>query len=275
MTYSHIRVERSGRVGRIVFDRPKILNALGPEMIAQCRDALRVFRESGDVDVAVLTGAGRAFSAGADLAWLAGALEPDERGGDQRHARMEEILHDGHALVRELRDYPGVVVSLVNGPAVGGGVGLALSADIVLAAHSAYFSLPFVPKLGLIPDLGGLTFIQRRIGTARAMGYALLGDMLDAKTAAAQGLIWNAVADETFAKTSDELIARLLALPPSAVAMLKRLASDAEVLPLDGFLDRERQAQSDLFAGPAAAEGVRAVIEKRPADFRPMQPKGK
>ncbi len=271
MTYSHIRVKRSGRAGRIVFDRPKILNALGPEMIAQCRDALRVFRESGDVDVVVLTGAGRAFSAGADLAWLAGALELGEQGGNQRYARMNGLLLDGHALVRELREYSGVVVSLVNGPAVGGGVGLALSADIVLAAHSAYFGLPFVPKLGLIPDLGGLAFIQRRIGAARAMGYALLGDTLDAKTAAAQGLIWNAAADDAFAKTSDELIARLLALPPPAVAMLKRLSAHAESTPISGYLDAEREAQASLFCGPDAVEGVNAILGKRAPDFHGMR----
>ena len=268
MTYSHILLERDGRLGRIVLNRPQILNGIDATMLAQCRAALAALQEGGGTDVVVLTGAGRAFCAGADLNFLEQALARSSGDADRRYREMNEILLEGHALIRELRAFPGLVVSLVNGPVVGGGVGLALAADMVLAASSAYFSLPFVPRLGLVPDLGGIAFMQNRIGVARAMGCALLGDRLDAETAAAWGLVWRCVPDGDLAAAGRALTERLLALPVSAVMELKRLSAQALETPLDAYLDAERGAQSRLFTTPEATEGVMAFLAKRQPDFR-------
>ena len=270
MTYSNILVERDDGVGRIVLNRPEILNPLCTETFAQYREALQAFRESGDVRVVVLTGAGRAFCAGADMKWLDGALHRDTLDRDARRRDMDDVLIEGHALIRELRAFPGPVVSVVNGPAVGGGVGLALAADMVLAAKSAYFSLPFVPNLGLVPDLGGFAFMQKRIGSARAMGCALLGDRLDAETAANWGLIWQCVADHRLADVATTLVKRLTLLPVSAVAALKQMSAHAQEETLPAFLDHERALQAHLFSGDHAFEKISAVIEKlRPAPRRP------
>jgi len=268
MTCSYIVVEQKDGIGRITLNRPDILNPLCTDMLAQCREALAGLRENGAA-VIVLTGAGRAFCAGADLKFLERMLQESEAGEDRRYEEMNGTLLEGHALIRDLRAFPGPVVSLVNGPAVGGGVGLALAADIVLAAKSAYFSLPFVPKLGLVPDLGGFAFIQNRIGVARAMGCALLGDPLDAETAADWGLIWRCVKDRHLEEAAAELAGRLSSLPKSAVVALKQMSAQALTDSLPAFLDCERMLQASLFAGSDAAEGLRAVIEKRRPDFRP------
>ncbi|MBX3447083.1 MAG: enoyl-CoA hydratase/isomerase family protein [Parvibaculaceae bacterium] len=263
MKVPYVLAERDGPIGRIVLNRPDILNPLCPDTFAQCRAALHSFREAGAIRVVVLTGAGRAFCAGADLTFLSEMLEREPFGEGSRYEAMNDILREGHALVRELKAFPGPVVSLLNGPAVGGGAGLALSADIVLAANSAYFALPFVPKLGLIPDLGGFASMQKRMGTARAMAFALLGDRLDAAIAAELGLIWRSVPDERFAEAGADLLARLSALPRGAVAAIKEMSAQAQENPLSETLDLERELQSRLFASPDAFEGISAFLEKR------------
>lgn len=260
-----VHIEREGSIGRIVFDRPEVLNPICLETISQCRTALASFRDSGDIRVVVLTGAGRAFSAGADLKMLGDMmLQHDVEG---RRSAMNEVMKGGHGLIRELRAFPGTVVSLVNGPVVGGGVGIALAADIVLAAKSAYFSFPFVPKLGLVPDLGGLSFMQKRVGAARAMACALLGEPVRADTAAEWGLIWRSVADDRYAEAAADLLERLAALPVTAVAALREMSARVSGQPFDDWLDKEREWQARLFAAPEAAEGLAAFLERRAPEF--------
>ena len=164
----HIRVESDGRVGRIVLNREQMLNPLGPRSITECREALERFEGDG-VFVVELTGAGRAFCAGADLRWVEQQLNQGKGSPGQRYDNMYQGLGDAQALIRAMQSYPGLIVAVVNGPAVGGGVGLALAADITIAGRSAYFGLPFVPNLGLAPDLGAISFLQDRIGSARTL----------------------------------------------------------------------------------------------------------
>lgn len=245
---TRVRTSQEGQVGWIILDQPDALNPLCEEMIAACRQALRQF-ESDGLAVVVLTGTGRAFCAGADLNWLESVLSESVTDSTIAHAKMTAILDAGHTFIQELKAYPGVVVSLVNGPAVGGGVGLALAADIVVASKSAFFSLPFVPKLGLVPDLGALAFFQRRIGSAKTVALSLLGEKLTAEDAVEAGLIWSWVQDEQLQAFATDLGERLAALPRSAVIELKRLLACAESQPLDAFLAEERVAQAELFAG--------------------------
>lgn len=264
MTEEPVLSDVNGCIGRIVLNRPGMLNPLSGEVFALCRKALSEFRESGDVRVVVLTGAGRAFCAGADMHLLTDLLRQHP---EARRAAMDGIMREGHALLRDLRAFPGPVVSLVNGPAVGGGVGLALTADIVLATNSAYFCLPFVPKLGLVPDLGGFAYLQMRIGTARAVAAALTGEVIDACTAAEWGLIWKSVADDSFADAAAGLLDRLAALPVAAATALRDMSVHMSGRRFDDWLDREREVQARLFALPDAGEGVSAFFEKRLPDF--------
>jgi len=160
------------------------------------------------------------------------------------------------------------VVCAVNGVAAGGGVGLALAADVVVAARSAYFYLPFVPALGAVPDMGASWALPRAVGRARALGLALLGDKLDAPRAADWGLVWACVDDGALMEEAWTLATRLAAMPAHAVAEARALfaASERNNLAQQLALERERQAQ--LIDGEAFAEGMRAFIERRPPVFR-------
>jgi 2-(1,2-epoxy-1,2-dihydrophenyl)acetyl-CoA isomerase len=260
-TFTHIRVENDGPAGRIMLNQGQMLNPLGPQSIAECRQALERFERDG-VFVVELTGAGRAFCAGADLRWLEEFLERGKDSPEQRYDSMYEGLGDAQALVRALQSYPGVIVAVVNGPAVGGGVGLALAADITIAARSAYFGLPFVPSLGLAPDLGAISFLQDRIGSARTMAVSLLGGRLSAEEADQSGLIWACCEDSALATKAQEIILQLNRLPKTAVLAVKELVRKSRGLQLDEYLQLERRAQAQLFSEPEALAAITGLLAK-------------
>ena len=162
----------------------------------------------------VLTGAGRAFCSGADLA---GGLSSDDGSGQSPGNRAAEAMHAvTNRMVIDLRALPMPVVCAINGVAAGGGLGLALVGDVVLAARSAYFYLPFMAKLGIVPDVGSTWFYQRLLGTGRATALTLLGDRLGAEKAAAWGLIWDCVDDDQLMPQALAIARRLTALPAHA-----------------------------------------------------------
>ncbi|MCC6196927.1 MAG: enoyl-CoA hydratase/isomerase family protein, partial [Burkholderiales bacterium] len=182
MNYESIRYECADAIARITLNRPDRLNSFIASMHEELRDALR--RVAGDgARVLLLTGAGRGFCAGQDLSDR--AVQP----GDAPVDLGESIERNYRPLVLGLRDLPMPVVCAVNGVAAGAGANIALACDLVIAAKSASFIQAFC-KIGLVPDSGGTYFLPRLVGTARAMGLALLGDKLTAQQAADWGLIW-------------------------------------------------------------------------------------
>ena len=243
------------------------LNPLTPALQQGVLDALRRVREDKSIRALILTAAGRAFCVGADLADFSERAKDPSRGslGTQVGHMLDET---GNPMVAELRSLPVPVVCAVNGVAAGGGVGLALAADVVVAARSAYFYLPFVPALGAVPDMGASWALPRAVGRARALGLALLGDKLDAPRAADWGLVWACVDDGALMEEAWTLATRLAAMPAHAVAEARALfaASERNNLAQQLALERERQAQ--LIDGEAFAEGMRAFIERRPPVFR-------
>ncbi len=251
-------------IATLVLDDPGRLNPIAPELVDAALGALAELRADASVRVLVLTGSGRAFSAGADLQELA-ATPAAERG-----ATVEALMREyGHRLLRELRELPVPVVCAVNGAAAGGGVGLALSADIVVAARSAYFYLPFVPALGLVPDMGAAWFMRRALGDARAVALALLGDRLTAEQAAQWGLVWRCVDDAALATEVDALAQRLARLPAHAIAEVRALFRAASSPSLDELLRYESERQGVLAGQPAFEEGLAAFLQRRPPNFRP------
>jgi 2-(1,2-epoxy-1,2-dihydrophenyl)acetyl-CoA isomerase len=178
------------------------------------------------------------------------------------------MAEHGNPLIAALRALPVPVVSAVQGAAAGGGVGLALAADIVVAARSAYFYLPFVPALGLVPDMGSSWFLPRAIGHARALGLTLLGDKLPAQQAADWGLIWSCVDDDKLHDEVRAIAARLAALPANAIGETRALFEASRENGLDRQLALERERQQVLIDGEAFAEGVRAFGERRKPVFR-------
>jgi len=169
-------------------------------------------------------------------------------------------------MVRTLRSLPLPVVAAVNGVAAGAGVSLALACDLVIATKSASFIQSFA-KLGLIPDTGGTFFLPRLVGTARALGLALLGDRLSAEHAAAWGLIWRCVEDEAFKDAIEELVNTLAIAPTKGLAYTKAAINSSIGLLLDKQLDLERDYMRELGNSNDFREGVTAFLEKRAPKF--------
>jgi 2-(1,2-epoxy-1,2-dihydrophenyl)acetyl-CoA isomerase len=242
------------------------MNPLGADIIAGLRDAVARLRGDRSVRALILTGAGRAFSVGADLAdyrKMVDAADPDRTPGPHIGGLMAGL----NAVIADLKALPVPVVVAINGAAAGGGAGLALAGDMVIAARSAYFYLPFLPSLGVVPDMGVAWVMERTIGRARAMGLALTGNRLGAEQAAGWGLIWACVDDDRLQQEAVLLARQLAAMPVHAVAEARALFASAETASLADQLAYERTRQMVLADGASFAAGVRAFAERRKPAF--------
>lgn len=234
-------------------------------------DALRRVREQPEIRALVLTAAGRGFCVGADLPDFQRRAREAAQGTapGSLGAQIGRMLDESASrIVAEMKSLPVPVICAVNGVAAGGGVGLALAGDMVLAARSAYFYLPFVPALGAVPDMGASWALPRAIGGARAIGLALTGEKLTAERAAAWGLIWDCVDDVQLQPAALALARQLAALPVHAIAEVRALfaASGSNGLAAQMALENRRQAA--LIDGESFAEGMQAFLERRKPVFR-------
>lgn len=260
MPYEAIRVDidASVHVATVTLNRPEKLNSFTRAMHKELGAALDEVAAAG-ARALVLTGAGRGFCAGQDLADL--HFTPD---------LMTDLgaLIDEHfnPLVRRLQALPLPVIAAVNGIAAGAGANLALACDIVIAARSSSFAQSFV-KIGLVPDSGGTAFLPQRIGMARALGLAITGDKLSAEQAERWGLIWQVVDDAELSAVAGRLAAQLAQQPTRAIAAIKRAMRASTTQTLDQQLDLERDLQRELGTSHDYAEGVAAFIEKRAPRF--------
>ncbi len=250
-------------VATITLNRPDKLNSLMGAMMLELYSALGNAAQDAAVRAVVLTGAGRAFCAGQDLADPAMSPKP----GSGAPADIGDVVDTFFSpLVRRLRAMPKPVVCAVNGVAAGAGANIALACDIVIAVQTASFIQPFC-KLGLVPDAGGTWLLPQLVGRARAVGLALLGDKLGAEQAAQWGLIWKCVATADF-ENEVNTVARTLAAGPTLGYVRTREAIDqAATSTLDSQLDLERDMQRELGNSEDYAEGVKAFIAKRPPVF--------
>lgn len=243
------------------------MNTLTGPLLRGCLDALERVRADASIRSLVLTARGRAFCAGADLGELGACSSgPDPQTPGQYVGKLLDEY--GTALVTGLRSLPVPVVCAVNGVAAGGGVGLALAADLVIAARSAYFYLPFVPSLGLVPDLGATWALPRAIGGARALGLALTGRKLSAEAAAQWGLVWECVDDADLQPHAMALARQLAALPAHAIEEARAMFAASERNDLRAQLALERDRQSELADRASFAEGLKAFAERRAPVFR-------
>lgn len=254
-------VDRRGAELRIVLNRPDALNAwdaqLGLDLLAAVEEAAA----DPGVRAVVVTGAGRAFSSGADL--KAGFDVTPEGHPDVGAALRERY----HPIITGLRRMPKPVLAAVNGPAVGIGCSLALACDLVVARESSYFLLAFV-NLGLVPDGGSSALVPERAGFARAAEMALLGERVDARTALEWGLVNRVTADDGLDAAVDELAARLAAGPTGAYAGAKAQLNAWRFAGLEAQLELEAGLQERAAASGDFREGVQAFLEKRPPAFR-------
>ncbi|MEK9848886.1 MAG: 2-(1,2-epoxy-1,2-dihydrophenyl)acetyl-CoA isomerase PaaG [Candidatus Puniceispirillum sp.] len=252
-----VLVEKQNGWMQITLNRPERLNSLNVEMHLALQAALVQAQSARAV---LITGAGRGFCAGQDL----GERNPD--GGDWPPDLGETLRQYFNPLIRAIIGLPVPVVCAVNGVAAGAGANLALACDMVLAARSARFIQAF-SKIGLVPDAGGSWLLPHHVGTARAKGLALTGAPLSAEMAASWGLIWDCHDDEALMPAAVELVTQLAAGPSKAYAGIKSLIQQAGGNSLETQLEAEADMQRQCGFSDDYAEGVRAFLAKRPAQF--------
>jgi 2-(1,2-epoxy-1,2-dihydrophenyl)acetyl-CoA isomerase len=252
-----------GRIATVTLNDPDRLNPLGVPLQRRLREILAEVRADRSVRVLVLTGAGKAFCVGADLSAM-NAASPGKTLGESSAEMMTGLSNQ---IITDLRDLPVPTIAAVNGPAAGAGVALALAADIAIAARSAYFYLPFMPRLGIVPDLGTSWFLPRSVGRARATALTLLGDRLTADLAAQWGLVWACVDDAGLPDAVHHAAQRLAALPAHAAVETRRAYDAAQANSLEAQLAYEAGRQRELIDADAFAEGVRAFLGKRTPVF--------
>jgi 2-(1,2-epoxy-1,2-dihydrophenyl)acetyl-CoA isomerase len=259
-SHETVDVTRDGSAARILLNRPEALNAWNEQFGRDLLDAVETLSTDDAVRAVLITGAGRGFSSGADLKEQRGS---GEDGLPDLSARLKEIYHP---VITGLREMPKPVVAAVNGPAVGIGCSLALAADLIVAAESAYFLLAFV-NIGLVPDGGSTAFLPARIGYARAAEMAMLGERVPAAQALDWGLVNRVVPDDELEADSTALLERLANGPTRSYAGSKRLLNRRVYADLAGQLEAEAEAQRGQGQSKDFIEGVIAFVEKRPPAF--------
>jgi 2-(1,2-epoxy-1,2-dihydrophenyl)acetyl-CoA isomerase len=251
-------IDSETRVATLTLNRPDKLNSFTRAMHRELDEALSAI-ESSAARAIVITGAGRGFCAGQDLADL-----------DFTPGSMSDLgeLIDAYfnPLVRRLQATPLPVIAAVNGTAAGAGANLAMACDLVIASRSASFIQAFV-KIGLVPDSGGTWLLPRRVGEARALALALTGEKLSAEKAEAWGIVWRVVEDAELQQTAAQLAAQLAQQPARAITAIKRAIRASANHSFDQQLDFERDLQRELGASPDYIEGVAAFKEKRAPRF--------
>jgi enoyl-CoA hydratase len=248
-------VERDGRVGVVLMNRPKQLNALSGELMAAVVGAVTELDSDSQIRAIVLGGGERAFAAGADIAELAASTPI---------SLYESRRIDQWDTIRDLRT---PVVAAVSGFCLGGGCELAMLCDLIVASETAKFGQPEI-NLGVLPGAGGTQRLTRAVGKAVAMDMILTGRMLSAREALAAGLVARVVAKEAWLAEAKRVAAEIAAKGPIAVRLAKEAVDKAFEAPLAVGIEFERHAFYLARASEDAGEGLNAFVEKRPPDFK-------
>ncbi len=257
MAYETIEYAEEGARATIRLNRPERLNSVNEQMHSELAEALARVRRNPLLRCLVITGTGRAFSSGQDLASRYQSLQAGEV-----PELSESLMRLYNPLITTIKALPIPVVCAVNGTAAGAAVGLTLACDIVLAARSAKFIFSFV-NVGLAPDAGCSASLSQTLGNARARALLMLGETLSAEEASDLGMIWQCVDDASLAQELDSLVARLSAKPRLALALSKELLNDAPGQSLATQLANAARCQGVAGRSPDYRESVLAFVEKR------------
>lgn len=252
-----LRVEVDGSVATLTLDRPDALNALTVPMKVALREALGSLARDPGIRAVILTGAGRAFCAGQDLA---------ERERPDAVPLEVEVRERYNPIIRALRSMGQPVIAAVNGVAAGAGASLAFACDLRIAAEEARFVLAF-GRIGLVPDSGATWFLPRLVGPAKAAELALVGDAVDAAEALRIGLVSKVVPGDQLLAEARSMADRLAEAAPLALALTKEALQRSQTIDLDEALEGEAKLQGIAGASADHSEGLAAFREKRPPRF--------
>lgn len=258
--YEHILISETEGITTITLNRPDKLNAFIGHMRRDLAEALEHAGSDRNVRVVIITGAGRAFCAGGDVAFMAELME---RHDSEEFAR---ILGAGRRVINAIRSMTKPVIAAINGPAAGAGFNLALACDLRIASNNATFSQSFT-KIGLHPDWGGTYFLPRLVTPNKACELFFLGDTIDAAEAGRLNLVNRVVAPEELEAVTLQLAERLRAAPPIALAAMKHAVYRSSGADLEEMLRYETESQLRCFESEDGHEGVHAFFEKRDPQF--------
>jgi len=256
-SYKTIEVEKKGHLGYLTLNRPEVMNAFSQEMIDELLKAFAQINRDEQIRVLIITGAGKAFQAGADIAELA-AMTP------LKILRWNEGLVRVNAAIEKLRQ---PVIAAINGVALGGGLEFALACTLRVASPRAKFGLPEV-SLGIIPGTGGTQRLPRLIGKGRAAKMILTGEIIKADEAERIGLVNQVSADDNVLAAAEELAGIILTKAPIAIEMAKDAIEIGLDLPLEQAVQYSQKNCVTCFSTEDMKEGTKAFLEKRKAEFK-------
>ena len=257
MEYRNILVKTEDKIALVTINREKALNALNDEVIAELQDFFRHAWNDESIGCVILTGAGKAFIAGADIAELAQC--------DVQKAVKKSML--GLYLAQSIENFPRPVIAAVNGFALGGGCELAMACDIRLASEKAKFGQPEV-NLGLIPGYGGTQRLARLVGRGKAKQMIFTGELIDAHEAHRIGLVDEVYPPEELMNKAMEMARLILSRAPVAVATAKECINRGLDVNIQSGCDFEKANFGNIFGTSDAVEGMKAFLEKRKAEFK-------
>ena len=260
MSYENILLARDSGIGTLTLNRPEKLNAFAGTMRQEIADGLIELERDNTVRVIVITGAGRGFCAGADIAYMSELIKKNDV------EAMSALIEAGRRVVMTMRSSAKPVIGSINGVAAGGGANLALACDIRIASREAKLGQTF-NRIGLHPDWGGTYFLPRIVGPSRALELMWTADVIDASTCERYGLFDRVVAPESLPSETQKFAAMLAAKPKLSLALAKRAVYRSLDCSLPEILDYELDAQLQCFKSGDAREGIAAFLEKRTASF--------
>lgn len=263
MEFNKVKIETAGNVATLKLNDPNALNAVSPDMLEGLADALDwIEAPENGVRAVIMTGEGRGFCAGANLA--GGGPAASSNKAPDAGAALEQKYHP---ILRKMRNLKMPFITAVNGPAAGVGMSFALMGDMILAAKSAYFLQAF-RRIGLVPDGGSTWLLPRLVGTARAKELSLLGEKLSAETALDWGLINRVYEDDALMGEAAKLAGELAGGPTATLGLIRKAYWESFDNTYEEQLNLERWLQRDAGRSEDFKEGVKAFLEKRPAQFQ-------
>ncbi|MHC1567797.1 MAG: enoyl-CoA hydratase-related protein [Candidatus Syntropharchaeia archaeon] len=258
MEFENIIYEKKEGIAKITLNRPKALNALNLDIITEIKEAIEDAKNDDNVKVVIITGAGRAFAAGADIKWMVDKDALEIR---------DKYIKFGRDVLREIELLEKPVIAMINGIALGGGNELAMACDIRIASEKAIFGQPEV-NLGIIPGYGGTQRLPRLVGKGKAKELVLTGDSIDANEAYRIGLVDKVVPPEELENTVMEMVKKIMSKGPIAIKAALSAINRGMEMDLESGLSYETEMEILCFFTEDSREGLRAFIEKREPQFK-------